>query len=828
MKRVHDSLRRVLERNRIVFWYDPAGEWGEIVETFAQDGVEVLRVEGNEFGTKVRIVREPKRRFLVYVPTARPSDPDNWLLDLLLQGHEFHADKVSLILEDVQLPQDFRQLVEEHLAYFHSAKRSQALRELITKSDDGRDVRRKMMSVLSGSAAEVDAMLLSFLDKGADALIDPVEEAFGSSSLTEPFWKEVGQRFAYSSTSPTIQDFAVTLFRAANPLEPQIPLHPHARVFLNRWKDSAAHRDAYRAWAGVLESELQIEAELDGTSGPAPVVDSDTFEAFDRYTLHRLCGLFMQDMPANEIRAQLDQRRRSFWYEDHADGYKALEAAVEMRELLMSAELLMESLSEGVSRYRSTWWRIDRAYRRSVFHLRKYGHAQVTEEVGRWVEKTYVNNFLLPLADRWGQHAARLESWQCDGLPPQRQFFDLFVQPFRDRNLKVFVIISDALRYEAAAEFAERILVENRWTAEVDALFGSLPSYTQLGMASLLPGRELEIDGATTNVSVDGRSASGTLARADILKHTCGERVKAIQAEDFLELNAKTDGRTLMREHDVIYIFHNRIDAIGDDMKSEGRTLEAVEDAFAELTNIIRKVANINGSNMVVTSDHGFLFQQDDVLKQDMAALPTAGTWLKTNRRFAFGREIALTPAVKIFDAAQLGLRGDWSAAFPLSLGRFPLSGSGKRYVHGGLSIQEVLIPVVRIRKVRADDTRRVDVDLMSVPAKITTGRLSVGLFQVQPVQDKTLPRSVRIGVYALDGTLLSDVVAVEFDSGESEPRLRERTEVLTLSAQADAYNRSEVELRLEETLPATSQTVVYKRHRITLQKPFAGDFDEF
>jgi hypothetical protein len=75
---------------------------------------------------------------------------------------------------------------------------------------------------------------------------------------------------------------------------------------------------------------------------------------------------------------------------------------------------------------------------------------------------------------------------------------------------KVFVIISDTLRYEAAAEFAQRLRSANRWTAEVDALFGVLPSYTQLAMAALLPGQHLVVDAATATVTVDGQSATGT------------------------------------------------------------------------------------------------------------------------------------------------------------------------------------------------------------------------------------------------------------------------------------------------------------------------------
>jgi hypothetical protein len=51
---------------------------------------------------------------------------------------------------------------------------------------------------------------------------------------------------------------------------------------------------------------------------------------------------------------------------------------------------------------------------------------------------------------------------------------------------------------------------------------------------------------------------------------------------------------------------------------------------------------------------------------------------------------------------------------------------------------------------------------------------------------------------------------------------------VLALSRTADAFNNQEIELRLEETLPGTNQSVVYRNYTLKLQKPFGSDFDEF
>lgn len=833
MNRIHDSLQRVFERNRLVFWYDPVGEWAQTVEEFAHPSVTKLRVERNEFGTKVRIVRDPDpdAKFLIYVPAARPADTENWLLDLLLQGYEYKADKASLALQEVGLPNEFVPLAQEHINFFVNEQRTRQLKERIDKNDQERDVRLKMMVVLAGNeiAVDIDSLLLHFLSSGQPAeLFDRVDECLGNCVLTEPFWKEVARTFDYRSANPSLRDFGVSLFRGANPLDRQVNLHPHAKVFLQRWKDSQAYSESFRAWASQMERELQVKASLNEISDPAVLGEWDTFEIFEKFTLHWLCESFEKGAPATDLIERMQRRRHSFWLQEHKEGYAALQHATTLRELIASAELTVESIESGFTRYVATWWRIDSAYRHCIRSLRAYGQVNVMAHISDWVEKAYLNNFLLPLTDRWSDQVWRLEHWACEGSTAQGEFFDRFVRPFLIKDQKIFVIVSDALRFEAASDFANRLQSANRWTAEVEAMFGSLPSYTQVGMASLLPGGQLAVSGESGTVTVAGKPAAGTDNRAEILKKACNLRGTAIQAEQFLELNTKTDGRALMRDHDVIYIFHNVIDKTGDSRDTEAKAFEAVEQAFSELESIIKKVANINGTNMLVTADHGFLFQQDEINDADLASLPDAEVLSYRDRRFLFGKGIVANPRVKVFSSKELGLSGDWLAAFPRSLDRFPLQGSGKRYVHGGTSLQEVVVPVIRIHKARTDDTGKVEIEILRVPARITTGQLSVSLFQSKPAIDKILPRTLRVGVFSKEGKPLSEIKTLVFDSMDPEARQRETSTLLTLSHAADAYNNRDVELRLEETVPGTSQTVVYKTQTIRLQKPFASDFDEF
>jgi len=660
--RISDSLERVLGRHRLVFWYDPKGEWSRAFEDFEGAGATKLKVEGTEFSTKVAIHRDsnPEARYLLYFPSERPKDMDNWLLDLLLQGHEYKADRASLILQEVGLPYEFREVIEAHKGFF-GARQIEALIPMLTPVEEARTLRLKMMAVLTGTEADVDSLLLAFLSRGpVEALLDPVEDVLGAANLVDAFWREAGARFGYASETPTLRDFATALFRWANPLDSGVAFDPHARVFLQTWKDSQKYSPAFREWSKALETDLHVADQLDALEDVGKIEQADAFAAFEKFIIHRLCRGFEKGTSTAALSATIEARRSSFWYGDHEDAYQALAQAIRLRELLDATELHVDSVDAGIGRYLSSWHEIDAAYRRFCYYQRRYGQVAVMKCVTDWVEKTYVNTFLLPLADQWSDCVRVMGAWGTEKLPMQRRFFGHFVRPFLARGQKVFVVVSDSLRYEAAAELVSRIQAENRWTAELDAVLASLPSYTQLGMASLLPGEKRELQPTDGTVLVDGKNAAGTEARRQILAAALAGKATAIQAEVFLEMNTKTEARALLRDHDVVYIFHNTIDKVGDSPATEAKTADAVQTALAELMQILRKIANANGNNMVLTADHGFLFQQSEVAQADDLPLPAAGEWLMKNRRFALGRSIAKNAAVKTLAAKDLGLPGDW------------------------------------------------------------------------------------------------------------------------------------------------------------------------
>ena len=163
----------------------------------------------------------------------------------------------------------------------------------------------------------------------------------------------------------------------------------------------------------------------------------------------------------------------------------------------------------------------------------------------------------------------------------------------------------------------------------------------------------------------------------------------------------------------------------------------------------------------------------------------------------------------------------------PKSIHRLRLAGGGSRFVHGGASLQEVVVPVLAINKKRKSDTRLVNVKALHDTDKITTGQLVVKLFQSEPVSDKVQARLLRAGLYVGE-TLISNDPQPEltFDSTSDEQRDRYQTIQLLLNQEANDYNNRSVEFRLEEQIPNTNQWRVYEKAIYTLKRSFTTDFD--
>jgi hypothetical protein len=204
-----------------------------------------------------------------------------------------------------------------------------------------------------------------------------------------------------------------------------------------------------------------------------------------------------------------------------------------------------------------------------------------------------------------------------------------------------------------------------------------------------------------------------------------------------------------------------------------------------------------------------------------------ADEFMYRDRRFVIGRGIKPSPSLKCFVPSDLGLEGEYEIGIPKSINRLRLSGTGSRYVHGGASLQEVILPIVKVNKKRTSDIEQVEVDIIrSASSVITTGQLAVAFYQVEPVSAKMQARQLRAGLYNQDDELISDTHDLVFDLASDDAREREVPVRFLLTHNADEANNQEVILRLDEPVAGTSHYREYKSVRYIIRRSFTTDFD--
>lgn len=829
MQKIKQTLENLFNKHRIIFWYDDNTEMQEVYDQLDFNRIEKITLRNNEFQVKHRVIREePGKKFLIYSSESKPINEENWLLDLNLAYHEFSADRASMILQDLGLPLERKTFIRDHIDFFRSKIRSDQFKAIITGDDDNQVLAFKMIAILVNSDPELEKVLyelFSEVDQEKKEKYQDIEK-YGFSST---FWKMIKKQYNYASENPTLKDFLIHLFqnRFLFHLNHQMwILNREASIFVNHWMDSAKYQSVFESLSNKIAKQVDLNKTLDDYNFQ-DLLDCDVYQLIEQRIISELKSLIVTEkIGYQEAMEVVNRRRTSFWYYQYSHIYSALKYALELINLIQTVTFSIDSLKDGIYKYREIYYQFDFAYRKYLYHSNHAEHIDILKDLTEKIENIYSNSYLSKVNELWQKHIDACTDWNISGIPSQKDFFNTFIKPYVKAEKKVFVIISDGLRYETAVELNDLLIQENMYQSELSILLGQLPSYTQLGMAALLPHRKLSYNNESAYVFIDDNNSSGIPNRTKILQKNYSQAV-AIQAEDLLKMN-RDQGREFVKQWSIFYIYHNGIDATGDNAKSESEVFEATEKEFEIIKKVIRQIINFNGTNIIITSDHGYIYQNRALDESDFCKVEKLGKVFFSNRRCIVGKELYESKGVKKFTAKQLGIDDDTEFLLAKSINRIKVQGGGSRYVHGGSSLQEVVLPLIQFNKRRKSDISKVDVDIIKSHSKITTNQISISLIQTQPIEEKVLTRELKIGFYAKDGEPLSDEAKMIFNSESPDARNREQKHRFVFKSNAREYNNQNIYLRLLERIEGTNQYRTYKEDVYTLLISFASEFDDF
>ncbi len=798
---------------RLVFWYDPDGAFAELAATLTLPGVEVLTLTDTPFATKYKLlVEQPETPFLLYSPAAEPPHVDNALLDLQLTGQVFSADRAAILFRELGvLRRELEDYVRGHLSFFNARSRTEALLSIGVPADaDEMALRLAMMCVaVDVRTADASPLIRALLAGGLDPEQNVVWKKLGRFFEPDEVWALVTWALGYRSEQPSLRGLfvALALTHLEHDLHGTLPprfdpqvIAPGARAyaFIDRWLRHSEDAPSYAELTADVTPDLRLD-EVVGELDPAAYADVETFELFDKALVRVLVERLTYDPPLPDGLGELVKARKTrAWYAKYRDYYAALEAAAKLLSLQRNLTGLQGSASELFRLYHQELYEVDGAYRTFICAGdRTLQVADVLAPLVAQIERSYVQGFLEPLGQAWSEALEPIDAWRLEGIRGQQHFFADHVLPLLLKNdrEKAFVIISDAMRYEVADELRSELVVALRGEADLTPLLGVLPSVTKLGMAALLPGRALSLTD-DKKVLQNGLSTQGREARAAVLQAYAQKELSAsavvLQAGDVLRMS-REEGRSAVQPHRVVYIYHNVIDSVGDKASSEPDVFDACETAVRDLQNLTRRLVNqLNATNVFITADHGFLYQRQPLAEADKLPLPE-DKGMDHSRRFVMGRTLDAPRGTLGFTLPHLTDTGGaaLSAVVPRGTLRFAIQGAGSQYVHGGASLQEVTVPLLHYKHVRASKgdlgaSQKTGLQITAASRRITNTRFSLTVLQIQPVGERVRPREVAIGFYDAQGKAVTE----------------ERTLLLSSAAEAASARQQTLRFSVTETNP--------------------------
>jgi hypothetical protein len=290
-----------------------------------------------------------------------------------------------------------------------------------------------------------------------------------------------------------------------------------------------------------------------------------------------------------------------------------------------------------------------------------------------------------------------------------------------------------------------------------------------------------------------------------------------------MTMKIKDELRPYLQQHKVVYVYHDVIDKRSHNQGDEAGTPNAASDAIIELAKLIGNLTSAD-ANVIVTADHGFLYQNSAIDDSSKLDVEPHGDIHYRNRRFLLGEDFKETPAFTTFTSAQLGLVGEWQAQIPKSIYRITRKSSGAlRFVHGGGSLQEIVVPVVTVTRRGKSEVKPVEVQIQPKSDTLTNAIVRVPVMQTEPVSERALARELRAAFYFGD-TLISDQVPVVF-SATGDERDRRQEVKLQIRPDAGVPVGAQVELRLEQPIANSNSWQAPYKHVFTNRITSAPDF---
>lgn len=825
-------------QRHIIFWYDKDKEFEDKLDEVVLENAKVIALTGNNaFSVKKLLsVDDLTTNYLVYSPLSYDRPDDNWLLDIELYSEEFRADLISIWMDEMGLASNpaMRKQVKKYRAYFNAKDRRLKISTQNKVPATPAQLHMAVMATICGlKDAQPNQILRSVFRAGLDLNNNAVYQDFVKYHADGAFWAMVRQGCGFSEEEPDLGRLAIHLLLTAVTRTMRqeylagldgfisMPHQAYCYDFISEWlhSDKVNSGEVGRQGAPVRAgrcpgAEGGLGRDIQQLYDVARYVEDGARlrQRFEKLTVDDLVGTecfpcineviltkLMTEISdhiidVDTIISTVEKRRTCAWYEPFENFYDGILQVANMQRFFKEHSAGFHTAeAKGIwKEYTESYYQMDTYYR--LFHLSFQKSLETSnillddlfKHVVDKVEGIYTHWFLGELGNNWSDVCAdELAAYgKVLEVPQQEEFY---CSRIKTSDTKVFVIISDALRYEVAAAMADQLRRETQSKVSLGSMQSIFPSITKFGMAALLPHKELtvELRNDILTVLADGQStASGY--RDKILKSEDPASV-ALKYNDMIAMK-RAERSALVKGMDVVYIYHDTIDEASH--TSDTAVFAACDKAISELKNLVRIIVNeFGGTNILITADHGFLYTYSPLTEDDKVGKnefydvdresindlkkESAKRCVEYGRRYAImqkGVQPNYLLPVKFLDG-----KSDFGGFAPRESIRIKMNGGGMNFVHGGISLQEMVVPVIEYHYLRSDsmeykrnkqkyDTKPVTVNLLSANRKISNMIFSLNFYQKDAVGANREAAAYQVYFTDENGRQISDVQKIIAD----------------------------------------------------------------
>jgi uncharacterized protein (TIGR02687 family) len=811
---ISEKIQSQFESNpalRVLFFFDHEKEYFIELETLQIPGVKIINADQAQFSLKINLEQElANEKVLLHFTTPRPrtiEEKQNFiLLDILIANKELLLDDIADFMDQYHLLPQHRSVVSRYIKDLKLKKHQKVLAKALNMHDFREE------TVVKG-------LICSHLDFAT--IVDP------GLCLAKIFTLTLEER------SEKLEQFLKKL------------LNEDLQRIIQRWllqylelSEQSISKELLRSAVKTLKYNA-LTQHLDEVTG------ADTYGLLkirNQITLQRLNALLVDWVNDPKLSKQLDQTFAETGSEIHEkeivncygyDGYsffteelkylllnhtldivekqpqevhdllQSITSEADSEELKLLITLLgstanlfqklgayksykLDSPKQYIDHYVEDFAVVDTYYREAILSSQALQKLTLPEIV-------QLNGLLELIHSKYESHLVELNrewlacmeetGFNFKDIPVRKQyeFMPRFVS---SGDQKTAVIISDALRYEVGQELLKEILSDTKGHAQLDFMLSGLPSVTKWGMAQLLSEKPIVFE--DKRLTISGFGTESTENREKILKLKDDTAV-AVSYKKLMGMTDREEAREVyFNQKQIIYIYHDAIDAIGDKPKTELDTFYAVKKAIDELSSLVKKVhSSYNISRVLITSDHGFLFNYRALPESTFQTTP-AGEHVEIHNRCLITDDTKNCTDSYVLNLSDCSnVKSDLKVVIPKGVNRFKRQGAGYHFVHGGASLQEMIVPVIESTRKRKDIAKKVPFTLLNQEFKIVSGAIKIKIHQEESVSGTMKPRQIIAGIYNNAGRLISNEATHLLDSTSDTPTERTREFILNLSSGA-------------------------------------------